>query len=460
MRAHRKDHAIGGSDRLAVHGNDDVALLDAGLVGRATRDDLGNVGALVHGEPVGAGVLGVHSLHREADVGMRDLLAANDLVGNLDGVVAGDGKADAREGLSRGRVERGDAHELALIVHERTAGVAGVDSSVNLDEVGVDGVARAGLQELVAVQRRDDALGDGLVEAKRAANGHDPGANVELGGVAHLDGGHGVTVEVGLDDREVGGGIGANHAGLVALAADGHADGGGTVNHVVVREDVAVRVENDAGAKTLTAVGSDIHRDHGGHGLCGYGLGRRRVGIARRDVDGAVARAGATRGGTGARSCGGLAKEAREAQHEHNDERCHNSRDPTCSDGLAHAGLLILAWLVSAIAHAAVAARCGLDWLRLLRRLPRLRAALLACAYVAGAWRVRRALAAIVCIVIALRGLCLRGLCLRGLRALVLLRGRAGAGHTLARLARGIVCHGNVPPFVCGDPPGPSCLRL
>ena len=106
MRAHREDHAVGRGNLLAVHGNNDVALLDACLVSGAVSDDLGHVGTLVHGQAVGASVLRVHGLHGEADIGVRDLLAANDLVGDLDGVVTGDGKADARKRFGRGRVER------------------------------------------------------------------------------------------------------------------------------------------------------------------------------------------------------------------------------------------------------------------------------------------------------------------------------------------------------------------
>ena len=56
----------------------------------------------------------------------------------------------AGEALGGGGVERADAHELALRVDERAAGVARVDGRVDLDEVAVDGVAARGLNQRCA----------------------------------------------------------------------------------------------------------------------------------------------------------------------------------------------------------------------------------------------------------------------------------------------------------------------
>ena len=265
--AHGQDGAVGRGDLRAANAHDDVALLDAGLVGGAARGDLGHVGALAHGELVGLGVLGVDRLHGEADVGVGDLLAVHDLLRHVNGVVAWDGKANAGKALRIGGVERADAHELAAVVDQGAAGVTGVDGRIHLDEVGVERVARAGLHELVARQGRDDALRDGLLEAKRAAHGHDPIAHLQGGGVPHLDGRDGVSLEVRLDHGEVARAVRAHKLGVVALAVDGHGDGVGVLDDVVVGDDVALGVQHHAGAQALAGVIGAGDRDHGRQGL-------------------------------------------------------------------------------------------------------------------------------------------------------------------------------------------------
>lgn len=66
------------------------------------------------------------------------VLPGNELFGNTLHGARGDGKAQARARL-RGRGDIGiDANELALVVHKRTTGVAGIDGRVGLNHVGVD----------------------------------------------------------------------------------------------------------------------------------------------------------------------------------------------------------------------------------------------------------------------------------------------------------------------------------
>lgn len=105
---------------VPANAHDDVALLDAGLVGGAAVGDLGHVGALAHGELVGLGVLGVDRLHGQADVGVGDLLAVHDLLRHVNGVVAGMAKPMPAKALRIGGVERADAHKLAAVVDKRT----------------------------------------------------------------------------------------------------------------------------------------------------------------------------------------------------------------------------------------------------------------------------------------------------------------------------------------------------
>ena len=317
MGAHGQDGAVGGRNLRAADAHDDVALLDAGLVGGAAVGDLGHVGALAHGELVGLGVLGVDGLHGEADVGVGDLLAVHDLLRHVDGVVAWDGKANAGKALGVRGVERADAHKLAAVVDKRAAGVAGVDGRIHLDEVGVERVARAGLHELVARQGRDDALRDGLLEAKRAAHGHDPVAHLQGGGVAHLDGRDGVSLEVRLDHGEVAGGVRAHELGVVALAVDGHGNAVGVLDDVVVGDDVAFGVKHHAGAQALAGIIGAGDRDHGRQGLGGHRRGGGGVVVGRVDGDGLV----------GARGEGGSrpADDARAQKHARQRSRAHNA---------------------------------------------------------------------------------------------------------------------------------------
>ena len=288
MGAHGQDHGVGGGDLRAVHADDDVALLDARRLGRAALGHVGHISALAHGELVDLGVLGVDGLHAEPDVGVRHGLALDDLVGDLGGVVARDGETDAGEALGVGAVQRADAHELALGVDERAAGVARVDGGVDLDQVGVERVARGALEELVAREGRDDALRDGLLEAEGAAHRHDPVADLQRRGVPDLHRGDAGALEVDLDHSDVGGGVGAHEGRVVALSVDGHGDALGVLDHVVVGDDVAVRVVDDAGAQALAVARGHVDGHDGGQGLRGHGRGGRGALVVRVDGDGLV----------------------------------------------------------------------------------------------------------------------------------------------------------------------------
>jgi hypothetical protein len=91
-----------------------------------------------------------------------------------------------------------------LHVEQRTAGVAGGDRGVGLDEVhqGLRLARRAGD---LAVQPGDDACGDRVLEAKGAADGE--GSFARLGQVAPVLR-HGQVLAVGAHDGEVGDGVG------------------------------------------------------------------------------------------------------------------------------------------------------------------------------------------------------------------------------------------------------------
>ena len=142
----------------------------------------------------------------------------------LDGV---DRHGEADAGVAAAAVGgdlRVDADDAALGVEQRAAGVAGVDRGVGLDHAG-DREAVGRLD--VAVERGDDAAGDGALEAERAADGDRRLAGVEVAGVGErerLDAALDLAL-VDVEQREVGGGIGADDLGVDRLAVLGEADG-------------------------------------------------------------------------------------------------------------------------------------------------------------------------------------------------------------------------------------------
>src|SRR5258708_5385001 len=98
--------------------------------------------------------------------GARHAAALHDLVEHHLGGRYRNGEADAHR-AARAREDRGiDADEIARGVDQRAAGIARVDGGIGLDEVleGVDAQARA-------PERRDDAAGDRLPDAKWIADG-------------------------------------------------------------------------------------------------------------------------------------------------------------------------------------------------------------------------------------------------------------------------------------------------
>ena len=98
-----------------------------------------------------------------------------------------------------------DADDVAVHIDERSAAGTGIDGGVRLEEfLDADGVAQ---RDLAAVAGADDAVGDRLVQAKRAADGEHPAA--DFGGVAVAErcGGQG-GLAVDGHDGEIAFGIG------------------------------------------------------------------------------------------------------------------------------------------------------------------------------------------------------------------------------------------------------------
>ena len=140
---------------------------------------------------------------------------------------------------------------FAVHVDQRAARVAGIDGGVGLDErfelaIGND----------VAADRRDDAGGNGFIQAEGTADGQHPVADVHAVGVAQLGSGQRL-LGVDLDHREIGFRIGADHRRSVGhglgIAHQVDANLVSLVDHVIVGEDVALGIDDHARAQRALA---------------------------------------------------------------------------------------------------------------------------------------------------------------------------------------------------------------
>ena len=184
-------------------------------------------------------------LQIDAQVGVGGRPRLDELLGNLLGQLDGDGETDADTaraaalagaGASHRGDRAGDTDDPALLIEQGAAGVTGVDGGIDLDGVGVDrrgrrAAARAALTALSlgvddrAVQRRDDAGGNRGGQAQRVADRHDVLAGGQSVGVAELGDGEVIGSVLELDDRQVGGGVGAGGLGVVdAAVGQSHLD--------------------------------------------------------------------------------------------------------------------------------------------------------------------------------------------------------------------------------------------
>ena len=68
------------------------------------------------------------------------------------------------------------------MIDERAAGIAGIDGGIGLDEELVVGDADLGTRH-----RRDDAVGHGLADAERIADGEHEVADLQRVGIAEVD---------------------------------------------------------------------------------------------------------------------------------------------------------------------------------------------------------------------------------------------------------------------------------
>ena len=126
------------------------------------RVDLRHQHALGGGNVQRLGHVGRERIDVHAQQATLDRAVFQQLVHDAAGHVDRDGEADADVAAGARQDGAVDADQLAPEIHQRAAGVAGVDRGVGLDEVLVAVLVDAG-----AAQAADDARGDGVLQAKR-----------------------------------------------------------------------------------------------------------------------------------------------------------------------------------------------------------------------------------------------------------------------------------------------------
>ncbi len=236
-------------DLLAVEFAQHVAALQSGTACGRVRRDLADDRARRVGQVEEAGVLRRHVVHADAEVAVMHGAGLDDRLGRGAGDLRGNGESCTGERAVAGNDERVDADQFAVRVDQRSAGVAGVDGGVGLDEVAR--FARVVAVRVGPVERADDAARDRELEvAEGAAEGEHGLAGMQLRRVAPGDAGQ--VVRVDLDDGEVVELVDADQlGGKDAAVIEGDVDLHGAVDDVVVGEDVAVGREDDAAADAV-----------------------------------------------------------------------------------------------------------------------------------------------------------------------------------------------------------------
>ena len=261
-------------DLVAVEFAQNVAALESGVAGRGIRRDLADDGSGGIRKIEEAGVVGSDIVHADAQIAVMHRAGLDDGFGRGLGDLRGNGEACAGEGAVVGDDEGVDADQLAMRIDQRSAGVAGVDGGVGLDEVA--GLARIVGIRIGAIEGADDAARDRELEvAEGAAEGEHGLAGMEPGGVAPGDAGQ--VFRVDLDDREIVELVDADEFGREdAAVIQGDANLHGAIDDVIVGDDVAVGRNDDAAADAVLDLAA--RASCAGLGLAGPG-GRRTTGI-------------------------------------------------------------------------------------------------------------------------------------------------------------------------------------
>src|SRR6185295_2651794 len=124
--------AVDVAHRLPVEGQDHVAALETGAIGRAVRRDVADDGAADLLEADAVGEIRRHRLNDDAELRAADTAVLAQVVHHVLRHVRRNREADADVRVHRRQHLGVDADHFALRVHERAAGVAVVDRPVAL----------------------------------------------------------------------------------------------------------------------------------------------------------------------------------------------------------------------------------------------------------------------------------------------------------------------------------------
>ena len=130
-------------------------------------------------------------------------------------------------------------------IDQRAAGVARIDGGIGLNEELIVGDA-----DLGAGERGDDAVGHGLADPERIANGEHDVADLQLIGIAELQRGELFAHALEPHYREIGAGVLEHQLGLeLALVGERDLHFARPLDHVVVGDHEPARIDDDAGAE-------------------------------------------------------------------------------------------------------------------------------------------------------------------------------------------------------------------
>src|SRR5262245_23128766 len=200
--AHDARQVLGRPDGLAVETQDDVTGLDAGLVRRSAFLHRIHERALRPRQPESVRELLGDRLDDDAYPAARHLAGraqlVGDVVGNVDRYREGQPHEAAGAAVDLGI----DADHFSPQIEQRSAGIAGIDGDVGLNE-----------RNVVLLRQRpplgtDDARRHGVLEAEGRADREHPFANLQPVRVAELDGRQSARVD--LDERHIGAAVGAD----------------------------------------------------------------------------------------------------------------------------------------------------------------------------------------------------------------------------------------------------------
>src|SRR6185312_13323611 len=122
-------------NRMVVEFDDDIAVLQTSFVRRTIRNHVANQRALVVFEIKLAGEIGCEALNHHAEITAGDVTGLDEAFHHGPSEIGRNGEADTL--IAAGTAQDGgvDADQTAINIDKRTAGIAGVDGGIGLDEV-------------------------------------------------------------------------------------------------------------------------------------------------------------------------------------------------------------------------------------------------------------------------------------------------------------------------------------